>query len=433
MKEEFNRLEKPNIAEENKVDVPAQYTVHQVQTENSQQEIKSLDMQIIQQKNKIVEDTAQIEAIRRSLGLEGETEIPSIEPRKEKIVFLEKEKAKLEISSEGDNLEPFDGEGPEQFASRFFNALHKDAMGNISKEDFQIIRFKKDKAIADGSGRWYSKMFEGFVNDDEKRKKFLEALKKTVSVGDVRQGNVEDIRQLSILEKMVGGSSRDSFEADHQSKTNHQDYYNNTNTERDFLNRSSWRPDADSYAYMMFGLPTVFANTPEGHEYLRNFVDGKRIFLFGGGDSVKDLLLSKEFHPSSVVNFDPYLKYETANKNLRGMYRSEGMSATDPAIREMAENGDLQKADEIWASYSVPYYLNTSQEIENLIDNIVSALADGGNARICPVSVQTKEGEDNFESRKKALLDAVEKITHRDDINITVFGATLKIHKVKKS
>ena len=43
---------------------------------------------------------------------------------------------------------------------------------------------------------------------------------------------------------------------------------------------------------------------------------------------------------------------------------------------------DLGPFDEMWASFSVPYYLNTPEGFEGMFETITNNLAEGGIARI---------------------------------------------------
>lgn len=185
---------------------------------------------------------------------------------------------------------------------------------------------------------------------------------------------------------------------------------------------------------MMFGLPESFVNTTEGREYVHRLIDGKTIFLFGGGDSVVDLLKDERLRPKKVINFDPFLKEESFDKNPNDIYESMTISATDEKVRQMVNNTSLPKADEVWATYSVPFYVDSSDEIRSLIKNMATILEDGGNARISPITVQEDvRGDETFESRKQALLTSIDELINSPDYNVSMFNDTLIIHKIKKA
>lgn len=233
----------------------------------------------------------------------------------------------------------------------------------------------------------------------------------------------------SKLDKKITGSVKNSASGDKYDKM---DYYANTNQTREFFHHGRSR-DAYSYSSMMFGLPDSFINTIEGKEYLHHKIDDKTIFLFGGGDSIKDLLKSEEFKPRRVINFDPFVKEESIDKNPNNIYESQTISASDKKIREMVDSNKISRADEVWATYSVPFYLDKSEEIKELLINMASVLNEGGNARISPIDVQSREKDgESLETRKRALIDSIKNLLDSSDYNVSVFNNTLKIHKIKK-
>ena len=88
-------------------------------------------------------------------------------------------------------------------------------------------------------------------------------------------------------------------------------------------------------------------------------------------------------------------------------------------------NNSLGLADEIWASYSVPYYNEKPEEINNLFDNIKGLLKEGGNCRITPISTQNEQSN-------QALLDNLKAIVNSKEYNIHLLKNTLIIHKLEK-
>lgn len=189
------------------------------------------------------------------------------------------------------------------------------------------------------------------------------------------------------------------------------------------------------YSFMMFGLPEKMSKTPEASKYLHSLLDKKNIYFLGGGDSGNDLIYDKEYKPNMVVNIDPYIIEENLDKNNKsgGIYRSVPVSVASPELIKVISEEKLPKADEIWASYSVPYYLNSSKEISDLIKNISLLLAENGNAHIYPISVsETEDRGENFFSRKEALISAVKDLMATGEFNITMVNRGLHIHKLKK-
>lgn len=332
---------------------------------------------------------------------------------------------KLESAETKEESAPFPEETPEEYISRFQVLITDEYIKNNpdlhNKPRLLINAYYKN---------YMHQALDDFNNSEEMRNQFFKTVQQLQENENVRQSPEKDDKTLKRIEKMIQASSKDSATGELSEKV---EYYANTNQTREFFEKGR-KYDSHSYAYMMFGLPEVFINTPQGLELLHEKVDGKSIFLFGGGESLHDLLTSEEFHPKSVTNFDPYLKSEKIDKNVNAMYRSEDISASDPAISQKIEQGDISKADEVWMTYSVPFYLDNSAEIKGLIDNIVSSLREDGNARISPVMLQNTETiEENFDTRKQTLLDSLHGLMNSGDYNVTVFNDTIKIHKIKRA
>lgn len=214
------------------------------------------------------------------------------------------------------------------------------------------------------------------------------------------------------------------------------DDFEETTHDREFFYANE---KGDSYLQMLFGLPSHIINSKRGRDYIKEKINNKTIMLLGGGDSIKDLLTARKiFHPKEVINIDPYLKSETLEKNKNHIYHSVNESASDPNIINEIVSGELPKADEIWATVSVPFYLNSSEEIKTLFMNISVALKEGGTARIYPVALQANiTGEDTYEIRKKAFLEEIDILMLKSDMNIKLMentddGHTLIIQKLKK-
>lgn len=157
----------------------------------------------------------------------------------------------------------------------------------------------------------------------------------------------------------------------------------------------------------------------------------------GGSDSIKDLLSSELFHPKEVINIDPYIKSETVAKNVHKNYHSVSESASDVHLIDEIISGEIPKADEIWATVSVPFYLTESEDIKNLFSNISVMLNSGGTARIYPIALQyNATDKDSYESRKRAFLNSINILMMKNDLNIKVIeniddAFTLIIQKVK--
>lgn len=259
--------------------------------------------------------------------------------------------------------------------------------------------------------------------------KFLETLN-NLSVSQGRQSKEKDREVLDRLNFSIGAAYTEVPEDKNEFEK--QDIFKRTNQERKFFSETK-SIGGYAYSYMMFGLPDYFARRTEMKNYIHSILDDKTIFLFGGGDSVKDLLSSEEYKPKRIINFDPYLKDESVGKRTNINYESRAISASDRKIEDLVAAGELPKADEIWATYSVPPYLNKSKDIAWLIQNIASVLNEGGVARIFPIAVQKVEsGSETYEIRKNTLIQLIKLLMESDQFNVSLFGKTLKIHKLKK-
>lgn len=167
-------------------------------------------------------------------------------------------------------------------------------------------------------------------------------------------------------------------------------------------------------------------------------INGKNILVLGGGNSMMDLLTSKKYTPKAVINVDPYLQKESLKKNSRGFYQSVPLKAeSDELVRELKERS-IEKVDEIWASYSVPFYLETKEAIRSLFKNVHQLLAKNGVLRIYPLVLAdfTNESKKAFDStepydeRKQAFIEAVQELIDTGEYNLDVFSRGLHLEKM---
>lgn len=217
--------------------------------------------------------------------------------------------------------------------------------------------------------------------DKKLKEKFSEVIN-NLSTNQKRQSEKKDQKVLSKLDSFIREAAID-IPGNHISELEKQDFFRKIPQERKFFKQFD---DKFPYIFMMFGLSDSFMKGDELENYIHSLVDNKIIFLFGGGDSIKDLLDSENYKPKKIINFDPYLKQESIGKRRNIDYESRMISASDTRIKDLVAAGELPKADEIWATYSVPYYLNASEDIASLFQNIASLLNEGGSARIFPLS-----------------------------------------------
>jgi len=387
-------------------------------------DLNKIHQEIIKKQNSVKDTLDKISRVREELGLGESRETPfSVRENQEAIDKFKKKESSLE-GIEFTIVEPEIEETPEEYASRSMKGVVEEYINN--DPNIKNINRLTKKAYY---GKYVSQSIIEFFSNIENSKKIKNTLSSLELNENQKFSKDKNDYIFNKLNNKIWGSNKESAGGDNNQKA---EYYSNTNQERDFFSYGR-KHDAYSYSSMMFGLPEDFIKKEEGKEYLHNQLDNKTIFLFGGGDSIKDLLKSEEFKLKKVINFDPFIKEEAFDKNPNGIYESQMISASDKKIREMTERNEIPKADEVWATYSVPFYLDSSNDIKELIKNMSEVLNEGGNARLSPIAVQSteKEGE-NFETRKQSLIGSIKSLLDNSDYNITIFNDTLKIHKIKK-
>ncbi len=165
-----------------------------------------------------------------------------------------------------------------------------------------------------------------------------------------------------------------------------------------------------TYAKTLF---FVDKNTPEIQEKLKHELENKNILVLGGGNSLVDLCSSQAIKPKKIIDIDPFRVAESVEKGVNGNYQSFAYGAEDVDLTEKLSSFGV--FDEIWALYSVPHYLRTKEDIQNLFHNIGQLLAVGGTARIYPLTINTDDlyevlknsGEKTFKEAVKERVDAV--------------------------
>ncbi len=206
--------------------------------------------------------------------------------------------------------------------------------------------------------------------------------------------------------------------------------FGHTNTERPFSGKTT-KTDNIPYSHSLFG---VGVDSHEAIEYLKGLVKNKVVYLLGGGNSVQDILHSEDLAPKQVVNIDPFIEVEPMSKGKNNNYISIGTNAEDPvSVRNELKKHQIEQADEIWASYSVPYYLSTPEEIAGLFDTIKQSLAENGIARITPIAMQGNDKE-LFEKSKEEFMNQIQSLLSSPEYNVYVTsstaGSTLFIEKL---
>jgi hypothetical protein len=111
-----------------------------------------------------------------------------------------------------------------------------------------------------------------------------------------------------------------------------------------------------------------------GEEFNPN---NKRILLIGGGSSpILTDLLELGFWPKSVTNVDPYA---LPQNDSRQMLRKENF---------LKHKISYDSYDEIWALFSLPFWLDNVKQTDILLAKSLLGLAPNGNLRIYPVPLE---------------------------------------------
>lgn len=183
-------------------------------------------------------------------------------------------------------------------------------------------------------------------------------------------------------------------------------------------------------------LNTLFVpyNTEATREFVRKTLDDKKIVLLGGGRSQLGLeLRENNIAPREIVNVDPFVENPEA-----GADQVIPLSATAENFSEEMSARGVENADEIWAEYSVPAYLEDPAEISQLFKNIDALLAEGGSARIWPLEVGGSGDDSAKLERKNALVKSLKELnkTNKYDIALNEApgrGGCLTLNKLKPS
>lgn len=159
-------------------------------------------------------------------------------------------------------------------------------------------------------------------------------------------------------------------------------------------------------------------NTEETRELAKKLLDEKKVVLLGGGRSeLQHELQAHDIHPQSITNIDPFVENPTS-----GADAVISVSASDKALGEKLPPDYTGKVDEVWAEYSVPAYLQSEEEIQQLMQNIDTLLIPGGVARIWPVMVGGAASGDST-ARQEALYQNVRALVDQKGYELVTYTA----------
>jgi hypothetical protein len=118
-------------------------------------------------------------------------------------------------------------------------------------------------------------------------------------------------------------------------------------------------------------------------------LNGKRILLIGGGSSpILTDLLELGFCPKSVTNVDPYALPQNDSRQV--LQREDFLK----------HKIQYDSYDEIWALFSLPFWLDDIKQTNTFLVNALLGLAPNGNFRIYPIPLEN-QGDDCLKIMKK--------------------------------
>lgn len=322
-----------------------------------------------------------------------------------------------------ESLEPpviYEGEQPEEYLMRVYELLLHDVQlsGNLSN----LIK-GLNLATRPEYSAFYSKTLK-YLTESCKDERYQSSINSKFDA----ERNKEEFDK--IRASLTYSSNYGQIDEDGQTT------YEHTKQDRTFFGIAKGI-DNIPYSQSLFSVASL---TQESLEYIKETIDNKTIALLGGGYSAEDLILrthslSKSFSiaPKSIVNIDPYIKSEKVDKNSSNAYISIPVRVDDVETlhNELKEKG-LGPFDEMWASFSVPYYLSTPVEIEGMFESITSNLSEGGIARIFPFSIS--EEDDSLDCYDEVMLQ-IKNLIDSENYNVytthSPTGVTLFIRKLK--
>lgn len=309
---------------------------------------------------------------------------------------------------------------PTESAEDYLHRLNL-SVGEINRKNDEVYKSKRGEGSFILTKRDYYSEFNKEEFDPSYQKAFSLLLK-----SDFEKKKLDKEKNNRVLDELEFNGSARAYN-DNIPGSNIKDqydsinYFNKTNQERAFF-PTKFKKDSFPYSLSLFEVTNI--NSSEAKQYLKRKLDNKKICLLGGGKSMQDLIESDLVKPEIIVNVDPFLDKEEISKNIKNNYRSLEMRANDPDLADILKKEGLDTFDEIWASYSVPFYNTTKEQIDNLFNNIDKILSEGGNCRITPLNTQNEECVAEINRKLKEMNDA-------EKYNFYLLDDTLIIHKLK--
>jgi hypothetical protein len=234
--------------------------------------------------------------------------------------------------------------------------------------------------------------------------------------------SADNTKEIEYIKNHVGGFKHLKVEKPANSAD-----FDQTQRDRKFFDRQYGKGNSQYETYWN----TLFFpyNTKETRAFAKEILDNKTIALLGGGRAkIGKELEEYGIKPKNIVNIDPFIEIPEPDADT-----VVSANAADNKFMEKLEEHNIKKADEIWAEFSVPAYLETPEEIIQLLKNIDSLLAENGNARIWPIVVSGAEGEQTFFNKKEALVRGLDDLNKTKKYKISYYDAAghtgIIIHK----
>lgn len=340
------------------------------------------------------------------------------------------------------------------YADRFHEKLDAEGIDETPLEK-KIDGVSRNVFGAYGNPGYFSELFERTNNLQYVEDMYDELLEQTGK--PVHSFSREKrIRMAAVISESLGTTLRGMpYNTD-------KDFFEKTNVARRFISgpkmgvARSQNVEDNALAKVFFCMPIFqygnygvnMQTSEKAQEYLKSKINGKKIVLFGGGSSIQDLVYDDEnFQPEMIVNVDPHEIFVHGDTSTPNPYARVKALAEDVDIQSKLKEYDCEQVDEIWASFSVPYYIRDPDKIRQMFENAKSLLAPGGTLRIYPFNIAmiggaslipTDIGTINLnEERFKAVHDTVLSINDDIEFNVALVNtsgipgsATLLIQRV---
>lgn len=246
--------------------------------------------------------------------------------------------------------------------------------------------------------------------------KIIEEARREVSTVIDKEANTKTIE---LIKKLATGH-------EHFAKPRDEETYDKTERSRKMFEAGNQKRGETYWNTLFFPY-----NIEAARAFAKEVLDGKTIVLLGGGMArLKEEMEQNGINPKEVLNIDPFV-----SEPETGADTVVPASATDERLPDILRERGVEQADEIWAEYSVPAYLDNPDDIKRLFKNIDTLLAENGSARIWPVQVRGGD-EEEIGIRVEALKEALDDLNATGQYEVIEFKGAgrsgFTLHKVSK-